>query len=63
VHENVAKGELTPGKPSSYSPKPTRATKGTAESGLKNLQKKKKTFMQSLPKRTSNMAERCNRAT
>jgi hypothetical protein len=42
VHENVAKGELTPGKPSSYSPKPTRATKGTAESGLKNLQKIKK---------------------
>jgi hypothetical protein len=62
VHENVAKGELTPGKPSSYSPKPTRATKGTAESGLKNLQKIKK-IDESLRKQTSNMAERCNRAT
>lgn len=30
---------LTPGKPNSYSPKPTRDTKGTTESGLKNLKK------------------------
>ena len=30
---------LTPGKPNSYSPKPTRDTKGTAERGLKNLKK------------------------
>lgn len=31
------KERLTPGKPNSYSPKPTREIKGTTESGLKNL--------------------------
>lgn len=28
---------LTPGKPNSYRPKPARATKGTADRGLKSL--------------------------
>lgn len=36
-----SKESLTPGKPNSYSPKPTRETKGTAESGLKNLKIRK----------------------
>ena len=29
----------TTGKPNSYSPKPERATKGTADNGLRNLDK------------------------
>lgn len=34
----MKKKSFTPGKPSSYRPNPAKATRGTAASGLKNLE-------------------------